>query len=355
MITFPLIVKVLTCEVPPDELTLKQWELLIRQAQASMLAGTLCYRLDGVSIPSQAMRHFQSARIHSDKQVNDLLWEIRHLKKVAAESGIPLILLKGAAYVAVDSAAAKGRFFSDIDLLVPKEDIANTEKKLMAHGWVSSLQNTYDQHYYRKWMHEIPPLQHVFRGSVIDLHHNILPLTSKVCPNAGLMIEAAVSVNDNSLIRVLKLPDMIIHSAAHLFYDGELNHGLRDLVDLDSLFRNSSEDVAMLVVERAFELGLQRSIFYAFRYLNMILRTPISSDALERSRLAAPGCYGVPIMDFLFLRALMPEHSSCGDRWTGVARWLLYVRSHWLKMPWYLLLPHLSRKAWLRLLGKEKH
>ncbi|OAI18578.1 hypothetical protein A1507_09495 [Methylomonas koyamae] len=355
MIELPLIVNVLTGEVSAAKLTLKQWELLVRQAQASMLAGTLCYRLDGTSIPSQALRHFQSARIHSDKQFNDLLWEIRQLKRVAAELGLPLILLKGAAYVASDYAAAKGRFFSDIDLLVQKQHISETEKKLMAHGWVSSLQNTYDQHYYRKWMHEIPPLRHVFRGSVIDLHHNILPLTSKVCPNADLLIEAAVSAGDSPLIRVLQLPDMIIHSAVHLFYDGELNHGLRDLVDLDSLLGNSSEDVAMLVVERAYELGLQRSIFYAFRYLNMILRTPISAGALERTRQAAPSGYGLRLMDFLFLRALMPEHSSCGDRWSGVARWLLYVRSHWLKMPWYLLLPHLSRKAWLRLLGKEKH
>ncbi|WFP50723.1 nucleotidyltransferase family protein [Methylomonas sp. EFPC3] len=355
MIEFPLIVKVLNGEMSAPELTLKQWELLIRQAQASMLAGVLCYRFDPDSIPIRALRHLQSARVHSDKQVNDLLWEIHHLKKVAAELGLPLILLKGAAYAASACPAARGRFFSDIDLLVPRPVIADAEKKLMAHGWVSSLHNTYDQYYYRKWMHEIPPLRHVFRGSVIDLHHNILPLTSKACPNASLLIEAAVNVGDNPQIRVLQMPDMVVHSAVHLFYDGELDHGLRDLVDLDSLLRNSSEDIAMLVVERAFELGLQRSIFYAFRYLNIILQTPISAEVQQRSQQAAPGRFGLQMMDFLFLRALMPAHPSCGDQWTGLARWLLYVRSHWLKMPWYLLFPHLSRKAWFRLMGKEKH
>ncbi len=354
MIGFPLIVKVLSGEMSAQELTLKQWELLVRQAQASMLAGVLFYRFDPDSIPSRALRHFQSARIHSDKQVSDLLWEIHHLKKVAAELDMPLILLKGAAYAVSGCPAARGRFFSDIDLLVPKQVIADVEKKLMAYGWVSSLHNTYDQYYYRKWMHEIPPLRHVFRGSVIDLHHNILPLTSKACPNASLLVEAAVNVGENPQIHVLQMPDMIIHSAVHLFYDGDLDHGLRDLVDLDSLLRNSSEYIAMLVVERAFELGLQRSIFYAFRYLNFILQTPIAKEARERSQQAAPGRFGLQMMDFLFLRALMPAHPSCADQWTGLARWLLYVRSHWLKMPWYLLFPHLVRKAWFRLMGKEK-
>jgi glutaconate CoA-transferase subunit A len=32
----------------------------------------------------------------------------------------------------------------------------------------------------------------------------------------------------------------------------------------------------------------------------------------------------------------------------GLARWLLYVRSHWLRMPPHLLVPHLVRKAWMR-------
>ncbi len=60
-------------------------------------------------------------------------------------------------------------------------------------------------------------------------------------------------------------------------------------------------------------------------------------------------------MDFLFLRALMPDHESCNDRWTGFARWLLFIRSHWLKMSWYQLIPHLLRKSIKRLTGQAPH
>jgi hypothetical protein len=62
-----------------------------------------------------------------------------------------------------------------------------------------------------------------------------------------------------------------------------------------------------------------------------------------------------PVMDALFDRALMPDHSTCSDRFTPTARWLLYVRAHYLRMPLRLLVPHLVRKAWRRAKGEEAH
>jgi hypothetical protein len=50
-------------------------------------------------------------------------------------------------------------------------------------------------------------------------------------------------------------------------------------------------------------------------------------------------------MDLMLERAFLPHHQSTQDWLSGVARWLLYVRSHWLRMPLHLLLPHLLHKA----------
>jgi hypothetical protein len=59
-------------------------------------------------------------------------------------------------------------------------------------------------------------------------------------------------------------------------------------------------------------------------------------------------------MDALFGRALAPEHASCADGLTGLARELLYIRGHWLRMPLHLLLPHLFHKAFLAEREAEK-
>ena len=41
-------------------------------------------------------------------------------------------------------------------------------------------------------------------------------------------------------------------------------------------------------------------------------------------------------------------HPTCDTPAVDTARWLLYVRSHLLRMPPQLALPHLARKAWMR-------
>ena len=43
----------------------------------------------------------------------------------------------------------------------------------------------YDDAYYRRWMHELPPLIHRERDRMIDVHHTILPLTARITPDAG--------------------------------------------------------------------------------------------------------------------------------------------------------------------------
>jgi hypothetical protein len=53
-------------------------------------------------------------------------------------------------------------------------------------------------------------------------------------------------------------------------------------------------------------------------------------------------------MDTLLDRALLPAEQP-PRLGPSLARWLLYVRSHWLRMPPWLLAGHLFRKAHKRL------
>ena len=73
--------------------------------------------------------------------------------------------------------------------------------------------------------------------------------------------------------------------------------------------------------------------------------TPIPEQALAAVAAAGPGGVVRVWMDSLFMRALRPAHASCSDALTPVARWLLYVRAHWLRMPPHLLAWHLIHKA----------
>ena len=356
---WPLLIRIFRQERLLGQLQVAEWNLLISQARQSYVLSKLYYFAEAQqvlnSLPSAVFRHLQSARVHAEKQYRDFSWEVVKLQEAFSNCDYPLIFLKGGGYALAQLPPHKGRLFSDIDLMVPIEAMADAESRLAIYGWLGAKQDAYDQRYYRQWMHEIPPLKHIRRGSVVDLHHNILPRTTAACPNAKLLLEAAVSAKTDSEVMVLSPFDRIVHSATHLFYEGELEHGFRDLLDLHDLLTELRDDERLALVDRAKQLGLESPVYYALRYLQLILNMPGLEPAMQKMLNNGFSSKGLWLMDRLFCRALLPDHASCNDRFTQLARSVLYFRAHWLRMPWYLLLPHLSRKAWIRIVDRKHY
>ncbi|MDR2837217.1 MAG: nucleotidyltransferase family protein, partial [Azonexus sp.] len=156
-------------------LPLRRWDSLLRVARRANLLGRLA---EGVrragwhdELPPAVRPHLQSAATLVAHQRAAIAWETGHLAKAFAAHDFPVVLLKGAAYAAADLTAASGRLFGDVDILVPRADLNHAEAALMQQGWASGGSDPYDQRYYRQWMHEIPPMTHRGRGTVVDLHH----------------------------------------------------------------------------------------------------------------------------------------------------------------------------------------
>lgn len=330
-------------------LTLAQWDLLIRQGRRANLLGKLACELAARGLlaetPGAVRAHLFSALAMAEQQARAIRWEVRCIHEALAAENIPVILLKGAAYVMADLPPAKGRVFSDVDILVPQEAIEQAEAALLQHGWSSEHHDAYYQRYYRQWMHEIPPLMHLRRGTVIDVHHAILPLTARIKVNTAALWDAPMPLAAFRNFFVLQPTDMVLHSATHLFQEGELHNGLRDLFDLDSLLRHFGKEAAFWagLVPRARELGLERPLCYALRYTKHLLGTPVPDEVMANVKM--PALPVRQLMDFCYSRALQPDHASCARAGTGLARFALYVRSHWLRMPFLLLAYHLTRKA----------
>lgn len=326
--------------------TLPQWEMLVRQARSAGLLSRLAVLLDDLGlllqVPAAPRAHLVAAKIVFQAQEEAVHREVAQIRKALAPTGTQIILLKGAAYLLAGLPAARGRVFSDLDILVPRAALAQVEAQLMLHGWATTHHDAYDQRYYRRWMHELPPLRHAARQTVLDVHHAIVPPTARFKPDSAKLLQAARAVPGRPGLKVLAPTDMVLHGAAHLFMNEELSHGLRDLADLDSLLRHFGNEQGFWAElrARASEMDLDRPLYYALRYANRILGTPVPAEALPRS--------GSPFMDVLFLRALQPDHPTAADALTPLARWLLYVRAHWLRLPPPLLAYHLAVKGMRR-------
>jgi hypothetical protein len=331
-------------------LDLAAWDLLLRQAERADMTATVLYLAEehGVlpALPAPVREQLEWARMRAERHCRAVAWEVA---QIARALGQPLLLLKGAAYAMAGLPAARGRLFSDIDILVPFERLGQAEAALMLDGWVAANPDPYDQRYYREWMHELPPMQHAKRQSLIDVHHAILPRTAAARPDPAKLRAAAVALPGQPGVQVLAPVDMVLHSAVHLFYEGEFEHGFRGLADLHRLLLDFGAQPGFwdALPARARELELARPLFYALRYCARLLHTPVPALALAAAAAGSPNPALLALMDRLFDRVLVPAHPSCDDRFSALARFLLYVRGNWLRMPPLMLARHLFHKAFV--------
>lgn len=298
------------------------WTGLLTAARAEQLIGSLAYRLDGLPVPGAVVRILADARASAVEQRRAALWEVEMARRALAPLGGPVVLLKGSAFVAAGLAAGVGRSIGDLDILVPHDALPAVEAALVRHGWEWVKDDPYDDAYYRRWMHELPPLIHRARDRMIDVHHTILPPTARITPDAGALLADSVPL-DNGL-RILSPDDILVHAAAHLFADGDLAGGLRNLWDVHRLVE---EFGTATVMARAAHHGLALETARAVR-----LSAHLYGD-------------GQPVgpVDRLYIRRLLAR-DGWGRQTRPFTRLGFYVRSHWLRMPPTMLARHLFIK-----------
>ena len=319
----------------PDSAGQGDWNGLIAAARAEQLIGSLAYRLEGRALPPKVESILAAARRDAAQARVQALWEAEMTRRALAPLGIPMILLKGNAFHAAGLDASVGRSVGDLDILVPKDSLEAVETALIGAGW-ERLKDAdgYDDLYYRQWMHELPPLIHRTRDRMIDVHHTILPSTARPRPDAAALIADSVPLEGG--LRMLSPADIIVHAAAHLFADGDLAGGLRNLWDVDRLLRQFSADPAFWprLAERARHHQLHRSVALALRLSARLYGTPVDRAVAGRDRLA----------DRLFEARLLARN-GWGQPVRAPLRLAFYIRSHWLRMPPLMLARHLWVKA----------
>ena len=309
------------------ELAAPEWNALWAVARAEQLAGTLAHRVAGLPMPEAAARLVADAIASTEQGRTAALWEAEMARRALAGLEVPVVLLKGTAYAAAGLSPSVGRVIGDLDILVPRAAIDDVEAALLAAGWEWVKPDPYDDAYYRRWMHELPPLIHRDRDRMIDVHHTILPLTARIRPNASALLADSVELENG--LRILSPQDMLCHAAAHLFADGDLAGGMRNLWDIHCLLGEFGFDG---LADRAAHHGLGAAMARAVRQSVRLYGTE------------APAAWrGWDALDPLFHRRL-----TARDPWGRSTRKAVqlgfYIRSHLLRMPPAILARYLWTK-----------
>jgi hypothetical protein len=344
-------------------LAARDLDLLIRAARRVRLLGRLAADLQAAGVfdrlPPVARDQLHGTLVYAEARARLARWELDRIAW-ALEDAPPsrIVAMKGCAYLLLDLPMAASRIMADVDLMLPEAELEIVERRLNQRGWRTKPLSPYDDHYYRRWTHELPPLAHVERQVEIDLHHNLLPVTARPKPPAEPMLEAAAAV-PGSPYRVLDGPDMVLHAMVHLFYSDEMADKLRDLVDIADLlehFAGADTRFWKCLVDRARRLGLERPAFYGLRYARQLLDFPVPESAVIATTTWGPPAPIRLLMDRLTINALFPQHPDRQPP-VGVAasRLLLYARSHWIRMPPWLLVYHLGYKFYVTRFRRRSH
>lgn len=300
----------------------KAWESLLCIAHAERLLPTLACRLEGLAVPGKVGAVLAGARLNAEAGRVRALWEIEMARRALTPLGVPIVLLKGSAFIAAGFAAGQGRLVGDLDIIVPRDRLSDVEAATLAGGWEWLKSDPYDDQYYRRWMHELPPMIHRDRDAMIDIHHTILPLTARPKPDAAAIIADSVEIAPG--LRMLCPEDMIVHAAAHLFADGDLSGGLRNLWDIRCLLIEFADrDVR----ERAQLHGL----------------LPETNRALRLVEYVFGDTKGAGLIDRMYIARLMAR-DGWGRETRKILRFVFYIRSHLIRMPLPQLLRHLFTK-----------
>lgn len=338
------LVELLAGRRDPGDLAPREWDGVFAVARAEALLATLAHRIADAAVPEPVALLLADARAAADVATAQALWEAEMARRALAPASVDFVLLKGAAYAAANLPCAPGRQIGDLDILVAKDALAAAEGALLAAGWEWVKEDAYDDAYYRDHMHELPPLIHKSRDRMIDVHHTIIPPTARPNPDPASMLDRAITLPDG--FKILHPFDRMIHCAAHLFADGDLAGGLRNLWDFHCLTRDfqargdcdsDTADGALGYDEWLGDMRARARLWGlgpAVRRASHLSAALFESDADYRH---------LSLSDRLFLARLLAR-DDWGRDTRPFLRLAFYIRSHWLRMPPLMLARHLWTK-----------
>lgn len=332
--------------------TTPNYTALIAQARDQAMLGSLYYHLQqlspDVTLPPAIQRHLISGKVYADKHHLGCFNELRELCQDLQQQGLPndelkIVFVKGVAYKLRGLKFAQGRTFSDVDILVPPEQFARAVDALKAAGFIESTLSDYDRNYYLHWSHQYPPLFHYIRGTGVDLHHGIIPSTSKTRISTAHYLRSAQKIDGLPYY----LPSdayLFIHAAVHLFLQEEHHKLGKDLCELNELGRELYQTPSWptQLWLSATEAGASQVVYLALSVLSQLFEQAWAKATLKSFDGTKPAILRLYWHKTVLTRLLNPDSSPL--YYIAMLSW--YCRGHLHKMGFFRLLKHSLTKYW---------
>jgi hypothetical protein len=286
----------------------EDWETVIAEARRHSLSPLLHHRIklrgSDIVVPLQIVGKLRGDYLRSASVNIRRFGALTPVFKALKAAGVPTIVLKGAYLAEAVYGNIALRPMSDVDILVPKEDLGRADATLSAAGFTARdfhlppPEDENEFHYYS-------PAAKV----LIEVHWEMTKPDYPFRLDVGLLWAAAVPARIAGVdVLALSPEDLLIHVGLHAAIH-RFAYGLRPLCDL-------AEVVSRLAVnwdlfgQRARNAGLGRSVRLLLALAAELLGAEISESGLR-------GIETSPVPAELWEKAKESVFKEESEQWTG--------------------------------------
>jgi len=272
-----------TYEILKGELN---WSYILRKARQNNIAPLLYHNLQKLGaqdVISVGERKKFAMIYHGAGFRNAIFYEeLKKILRFFEDRGISVIVLKGAVLAEEVFKNVASRQMNDIDLLVQEHDLDKSAETLTQLGYIP-YECRRSEGWYKSHHHHLVPYFNPAKGTVIEIHRNIIPLESSFSVDTFKLWERSQYIRiGNISTKVLSPEDLIIHLCLHLSFCHGFIGGIRILIDISQTVRHYGERINWnWLIREACERGFTNFVFYPLYFTCEILNVDIEKGVLD--------------------------------------------------------------------------
>ena len=264
------------------------WQYVIGEAHRHRVSAFLFRHLrhgapEG-TVPFEAMQKLKDAYYQNLHRNLILVSELRQVLQALQQSGIPAIVLKGAALTAEVYGDIGLRPMRDLDLLVTQED-ANAAYSVVREVGYEPKEST-ERQLWRRFHHQhLSQLFSQGKPSIVELHtHIVEPANALRFDIAGFWERAREADVGGTDALTLSPEDLLTHLSVHFFWDrgASCYAALGQLCDVAQVVRRFGDLIDWdLLCREVTPSPLRGPVFCGLYFAQLLLDAPVPRPVLE--------------------------------------------------------------------------
>jgi hypothetical protein len=271
--------------------TLDEWQALVDLAEEQNVSGLVYQRLKArgleSALPPDIQQRLQAAYRRTAVMSLGFAADLAPIVTILQANAIPVIALKGIYLAAVVYGNLALREMTDMDLLVPRNQLELAAKLLETLGYRQRVGHTLDADV-AFWHHLVLAAVTESRWSMVELHWTITlpPSSYSIDPNIEpdeLWARAVPAHIGNNDLLSLSAEDLLLHLCMHASYHHRFEFGLRPSCDIAATIRRFGDSLDWpQLIERARRWHWARGTYLALRLAGDLVGAAVPPEVLQQ-------------------------------------------------------------------------